>query len=42
MRQMGGLSDSGDQKKPNFDDFGDDLGENEPDSDDEDLPELYD
>lgn len=41
MRQMGGLSDSGEQKKPNFDDF-EDLGDNEPDSDDEDLPELYD
>lgn len=39
MRQMGGLSGSGDSK-PNFDDL-DDLGDAEPDSDD-DLPDLYD
>jgi len=40
MRQMGGLSGSGDNK-PNFDDL-DELGDNEADSDDEDLPDLYD
>ncbi|KAM0733894.1 Prostaglandin E synthase 3-like protein [Formica fusca] len=40
MRQMGGLSGSGDSK-PNFDDL-DELGDNEADSDDEDLPDLYD
>lgn len=40
MRQMGGLSGSGDSK-PSFEDL-DELGDNEADSDDEDLPDLYD